>query len=680
MTRRLLPAFCLGLLALLGLCLVHLTQGTADVGAGDLWQWALGRAGDRTTDIVLASRLPRLAAGVLVGVALGASGATLQSVARNPLASPDTLAVNAGAYLALTVVAAFGLRVGLLGGTGVALVGGLGAAALAFVLTGAGGDAVRLVLGGSVLTMALASLTSALLLVFSQETQGLFAWGAGSLSQADPSASVQAAAVVGLTLLALLALAGHLDLLTLGDDQARTLGLNVLRTRLIAVVLAVLLAATAVALAGPLGFVGLCAPALVRLCGRWLKGLHRHRWMIPFASLIGALLVVASDVGLRAVLGAGEAASIPTGVITTLLGAVFLVVLSQGMRTGRADATAMVGRGRPRLARWAHWATLVAFVLVVLGGVTALLAGDGLLLMGDVWNWVLGQASPRITFMLDTRWPRVAAAVLAGMALALAGTLTQAVTRNPLADPGLLGVSAGAGAGALTVIVGATALAVPVTVAWINGFALLGALVAGGLLMALGSRGGFDPTRLVMVGLGLAAGFQAISTLLVVSTDPWNQTRAITWLGGSTYSTVSANLPPVLVLVVVVLVGVWAFRGDLDLIQLDPDTPRLLGVRHGRVRAGALVAAVLLTGAATAAVGVIGFVGLIAPHLARLLVGPDHRRMTGLSVALGGLVVLAADTLGRAALAPTQLPVGLVCSLVGAPLFWWLMFTHRAVK
>ncbi|WP_051139617.1 iron ABC transporter permease [Aestuariimicrobium kwangyangense] len=679
-TRPLFGWMVVGLVALAALSLLHLTQGTAGVGAADVWQWAIGRAGGQTADVVLASRLPRLAAGLLVGLALGGSGAALQSVARNPLASPDTLAINAGAYLTLAVVSAFGLHLGLLGGTGVALAGGLAAAGLAFLLTGASGDAVRLVLGGSVLTMALMSVTSALMLIFSQETQGLFAWGAGSLSQADPGAAVRATVVIGLALLALVAMGGRLDLLTLGDDQARTLGLNVVRTRLVVVVLAVLLAATAVALAGPLGFVGLCAPAIVRLSTRWLPGLHRHRWLVPSAALVGAMLVVGSDVALRSVIGAADAARIPTGVITTLVGAVFLVVLSQGMRTGRVDATAMVGHGRPPLGRLAPMVVLVAFLFVVVGGGVALLFGDGGLLMGDVWNWLQGEASGRISFMLDTRWPRVAAAVLAGMGLALAGTLTQAVTRNPLADPGLLGVSAGAGAGALTVIVGARALAVPLSVASINTFALVGALVAGGLLIALSSRGGFDPTRLVMVGLGLAAGFQALCTLLVVSTDPWNQTRAITWLGGSTYSTVASNLPPVGLLVVLVMVGVWAFRSDLDLVQLDPDTPRLLGVRHTRIRGGALLAAVLLTGAATAAIGVIGFVGLIAPHLARLMVGPDHRRQTPLAVALGGLVVLAADTLGRTVLAPAQLPVGLVCSLVGAPVFWWLLYRNRALR
>lgn len=672
----LLAWFGAGLTVLIGLALIHLTQGSADVRAADLIAWVTGAANQETGAVVVASRIPRLGAAIVVGMALGAAGAALQAIARNPLASPDTLAVNAGAYLALTVVAAFGISTGVLGGTLVALLGGLAGAGLAFVLTGGGGSTVRLILGGTVLALALSSITSALLIVFSQETQGLFAWGSGSLSQSDPGAVIQATMLIGLGLLALLALGGHLDLLQLGDDQARSLGLRVTRSRLAIVVVAVFLAGASVALAGPLGFVGLCAPALVRLLAPRVRGLHRHRPLVLAAALTGALLVLGSDVVLRGVIGAADAARIPTGVVTTLLGAVFLIVLSQGMRTGRSDATAVLIAGG-RLARWSVPITVGAGLLLALAAVAALLAGDGWLLLGDVANWLQGVASGRISFMLDARWPRVAAAVLAGAALALAGTLTQAVTRNALADPGLLGVSAGAGVGALVVIIGGSRLGVGIPIAGVTTGALLGALAAGMLLFLLSVRGGFDPTRLVLVGLGVAAGSQALSTLLVVSTDPWNQTRAITWLGGSTYGTMPASLPPVLLLVVMVGIGVHAGRHELDLVQLDVDTPRLLGVRHGRVRGLALAAAVLLAGAATAAVGVIGFVGLVAPHLARLLVGPEHRRMAALSAVLGALLVLGADTLGRSALAPAQLPVGLVCALLGAPLFWWLMYAQR---
>lgn len=672
----LLALFVTGLVLLTGLAVVHLTQGSADVHAAELVSWLLGEANQETGAVLIASRLPRLGAALIVGAALGASGAALQGIARNPLASPDTLAVNAGAYLALTVLAAFKISTGVVGGAAVALIGGLAAAGLAFLLTGAAGSTIRLILGGTVLALAMSSVSSALLIIFSQETQGLFAWGAGSLSQSDPGAVLQAALLIAAGLIAMGVLGGRLDLLQLGDDQARALGVNVTRSRLSIVVVAVFLSATSVALAGPLGFVGLCAPAIVRLIAPRVSGLHRHRPLVLAAALLGALMVLGSDVLLRAVIGAADAAQIPTGVLTTLLGAVFLVALSQGMRTGRSDATAVLVSGG-RLARWALPLTLGFAALLALGAIGALLAGDGWLLLGDLTNWLQGVASGRIAFVLDTRWPRVLAAILAGGALALAGTMTQAVTRNALADPGLLGVSAGAGAGALAVIVLGSRLSVVIPVAGVTVGALAGALIAGALLFALSARGGFDPTRLVLVGIGVAAGASALGTLLVVGTDPWNQARAITWLGGSTYGTMAASLPPLAVLLVVVGIGLAATRLELDLIQLDADTPRLLGVRHGRVRCAALLCAVLLAGAATAAVGVIGFVGLIGPHLARLLVGPEHRRMAALSVILGGLLVLVADTVGRSVMAPAQLPVGLVSALVGAPLFWWLMSAQR---
>lgn len=674
--RRLVVLFVVGLALLTGLALIHVTQGSADVHVTELVSWLFGGASQETDAVVVASRLPRLGAALIVGAALGASGAAMQGVARNPLASPDTLAVNAGAYLALTVLAAFRISTGIVGGAAVALIGGLAAAGLAFVLTGAAGSTVRLILGGTVLALALSSVTSALLIIFSQETQGLFAWGAGSLSQSDPGAVVQAALLIAVGLIAMVVLGGRLDLLQLGEDQARTLGVNVIRSQLSIIVVAVFLAATSVALAGPLGFVGLCAPAVVRMIAPRVPGLHRHRALVLAAALLGALMVLTSDVLLRAIIGAKDAAQIPTGVLTTLLGAGFLVALSQGMRTGRSDATAVLVSGG-RLARWSTALTIGFAALLALGAIGALLAGDGWLLLGDLTNWLQGIASGRIAFVLDARWPRVLAAILAGGALALAGAMTQAVTRNALADPGLLGVSAGAGVGALVIIVFGSRTGTTIPISGVTVGALTGALIAAALLFTLSARGGFDPTRLVLVGLGVAAGASALGTLLVASADQWIQSRAITWLGGSTYGTMPASLPPVAVLLVIVGIGVFATRHELDLIQLDADTPRLLGVRHGRVRGVALLAAVLLAGAATAAVGVIGFVGLVAPHLARLLVGPEHRRMTALAVVLGGLLVLGADTLGRSVMAPAQLPVGLVSSLVGAPLFWWLMSAQR---
>ena len=265
------------LLLLAGLLLLvagwHLTQGTSGVGVSELWALATGDS-DATTEstrqILVGSRIPRLAAGIAVGFALGIAGALLQSLTRNSLASPDTLAVTAGSYLAVVAVAAFGLTIPLWASGGVAFLGGLTAAVLVLGLSGAGTSTTRILLAGSAVALALQSATATLLILFSQNTTSLFAWGSGSLSQLGLTAFLYAApVVVAATVLGLL-LSRRLDLMVLGDDTASVLGVPVRSTRFIGIVLAVVLTAAAVTLAGPIGFVGLCAPVIVRLLGRVL--------------------------------------------------------------------------------------------------------------------------------------------------------------------------------------------------------------------------------------------------------------------------------------------------------------------------------------------------------------------------------------------------------------------------
>ncbi|HEY1119525.1 MAG TPA: iron chelate uptake ABC transporter family permease subunit, partial [Acidimicrobiales bacterium] len=282
------------LLILAALALVsgwHITQGTSTIGLGDLWRWVIGddAGDDRTADVLVGARIPRLAAGVAVGFALGVAGALFQSLARNALASPDTLAVTGGAYLAVTVVAAFGLSLPLWASGVTAFVGGILAATLVLGLAGgAGTSTTRLVLAGSAVALALQAGTSALLILFAEETTSLFAWGSGSLSQLGMRSFQQAAPVVVLATGCALLLARRLDLLGLGDDSAAVLGVPVRTTRALGTVLAVVLTAASVTLAGPIGFVGLFAPVIVRLCRRVVPAINRHLVLIPAAGLMGA--------------------------------------------------------------------------------------------------------------------------------------------------------------------------------------------------------------------------------------------------------------------------------------------------------------------------------------------------------------------------------------------------------
>lgn len=668
----LLTAALVGAVAVLAA--VHLSQGTAAVDAGDLIDLVLGRGTDADAVVVIASRWPRLAAALAVGVALGAAGCILQGLARNPLASPDTLAVEAGAHLALVASAVFSVTIPILGGVGIAFFGGVVAAAVLLGLTRGGGSPLRLVLAGTVLALALASVTSSLMILNTQDTRGLFAWGAGSLNQRGLDGIAQVTPVILIAVAIGLLLARNLDLLALGEEVARGLGVRVGLNRSVLALAAVLLTAAAVTIAGPIGFVGLSAPAMVALASSRIPPLLRHSWRIPVSALAGVLLVLASDVGLRLFFGAIEGVEVPTGVVTTVVGGLFLAVAAHRLHTGAADPQEGLRIGMNWGRR--HPAVLITGVaaLVVAAGAAALLLGDSALLFGDIGNWLTGQASRRISFILDARAPRVASALLAGAGLAVAGALVQGVTRNALADPGILGVSTGAGLGAVL-----TLIAVP-SASWlvVTGGAGLGGLIAATALFGLTMRGGLQQTRVVLVGIGLAAAAGAITSAVLVRTDPWNQAKAITWLGGSTYGAKWSQLVPLLIVLVISAVLLAATHADLDLLQVDEDTPRLLAVNPIRTRTILLALAVLLTGAATASIGVLAFVGLVAPHAARLLVGRHHRRLLPLSALLGAVLVVAADTVGRTVLAPNQLPAGLVTALVGAPYFLWLLTRVRA--
>lgn len=655
----------------------HLTQGTSAVGPADLIGLLTGDADQHVLDVLTASRLPRMLAGLSVGVALGVAGALFQSLARNPLASPDTLAVNAGAYFTIVLFAALGVSLPLVGEGVAAFLGGAAAAGLVLLLGGAGGSTTRLVLAGSALTLALSSATGALLLLFDQETTGLYAWGSGSLTQLDLAAVQQTAPVLALCVAGALALARALDLLTLGDDTAHVLGIKVQRTRVVGTVLAVLLASAAVTLAGPVGFVGLCAPAAVRLLVLVVPAVARHRVLIPMSALTGAIIVLLADAVLRAWLGAEAALAVPTGVATTLLGSVVLVVLARrapGSGPLRRPTSARAS-GRRRSPRTQAMVVLLLGAAVVGCLLLGLMAGYTWLLLGDLAVWARGDAVAVVSFAMDERSPRVVGAVLAGAALALSGTVVQAVARNPLAEPGLLGISGGAGVGGVIMV---TTSSTAASTADIAIAAAVGALASFAVVYALSWRGGLESDRLVLIGIGMWFGTTALTTLLVVRANPWDTPRIFTWLSGSTYDRSWEQVLPVLVALLLTLPLVWAAHRELDLLAVDDDTPRVVGVRLERLRLVALVAAALLASTAVTAVGVVGFVGLVAPHVARALVSGRHLVVVPTAVLVGAVLLSVADTIGRSVIAPAQIPAGLVVAVIGAPYFLYLLHRSRA--
>ncbi|AZH77328.1 MULTISPECIES: iron ABC transporter permease [Microbacterium] len=661
------PAVWTGVGVLIALAVVlvavacwHLTQGTSGAVFAD-------------TDVLWGSRVPRLAAGVAVGVALGVAGILLQSLARNALASPDTLGVTAGAYLAVTALAAFGIAVPVWASGAVAFAGGIVAAGIVLGLAGgAGSSTTRLILAGTALALAFQAATSTLLILFDEETKGLLAWGSGSLSQLGLTAFLQAAPVVVVVTVLALVLARRLDILSLGDDTASSLGVPIRSTRAIGILLAVTLTAVAVTLAGPMGFVGLCAPVLARLLTRVVPSLNRHVLLIPAAGLLGALVVILSDALLRALIGAEAAILIPTGVATTLLGAIVLVLMARRLR----DAGPTREPPRVRFGVRSRLRFRITLALVALGVVgvllLGLLAGHTWLLTGDIALWLQGQAPAPIAFALDERAPRIVAAVVAGAALALSGAVIQGVSRNPLADPSILGVTGGGGLGAVLVLTSITSS----TGGMIAG-AVTGSLLAFALVYLLSWRGGLNADRFLLIGIGVSYFTVSLTTFFLLRSNPWDTPKIYTWLSGTTYGRVWEQVIPLAIVLVIAVPFVVMSRRELDVLSLDEDTPRLVGIRLEPVRLTLLLVAAILAALSVTAIGVIGFVGLVAPHAARALVGARHSRVIPTAVLLGGLLVGIADTIGRTVIAPAQLPAGLVVALIGAPYFVWLLWRSR---
>ncbi len=277
-------------------------------------------------------------------------------------------------------------------------------------------------------------------------------------------------------------------------------------------------------------------------------------------------------------------------------------------------------------------------------------------------------------FIVNTlRLPRMLVAALVGMALGISGAILQGLTRNPLASPGILGINAGAGLVAVSLIV--VFENVPAGVIPLAAFA--GAFTVALLIYLLAWRGGDSPIRLILVGIGLAAVTGALTTLLITFGEINNVQRALIWLTGSVYGRSWDELWPLLPWVAIFAPLTFLLARDLNALNLGEDVAKGLGSPVAVRRGLLLLSSVALAGASVAAAGTIGFVGLMSPHIARRLVGPDHLGLVPTAGVIGALIVVGADLVGRTIFAPIELPAGLVTAAVGAPFFIYLLIRQR---
>ena len=297
----------------------------------------------------------------------------------------------------------------------------------------------------------------------------------------------------------------------------------------------------------------------------------------------------------------------------------------------------------------------------------------------DVLRALLGLTSgeENYAFIVNAlRLPRALVAFLVGAALALSGAILQGLTRNPLAAPEILGINAGAGLAAVTLIVAlpsAPAALVPPA-------AFAGAVAVAGALYLVAWRGGSSPVRLVLIGVGIGAVATALTTIMITYGEIEQVSQALVWLTGSVYGRSWEELWTLLPWLVAFGALALLRARHLNALSLGDEVAAGLGVGVERERGVLLLCSVALAAAAVATAGTVGFVGLMAPHIARRLVGPSHGGLLPAAAATGGTLVVVADLAGRVAFAPLEIPCGIVTSAVGAPFFIYLLYRSRDVK
>ena len=311
----------------------------------------------------------------------------------------------------------------------------------------------------------------------------------------------------------------------------------------------------------------------------------------------------------------------------------------------------------------------VGLLSAVLALVWALVAGDMPISLGEVFAALGGGEGMTADIIRELRLPRAVAAFVSGGLLATAGALMQVLLRNPLADPYILGISGGAAVGALLgMTLGVAALAV-------DALAFGGALTAMLLVFGLAhGDGSWTQTRLLLTGVIVAAGCGAAVSLMLALAPDTRVMSMLFWMMGDA-SAAARPWPAALVLVVAVA-AVQPFARDLNVLARGELSARALGVQVQRLRMALYVLASLLTATAVTLVGSVGFVGLIIPHLVRLVLGNDQRVLIPAAALAGGTLLTLADTAARTVIAPQQLPVGVLTALIGVPVFLFLLARH----
>lgn len=318
--------------------------------------------------------------------------------------------------------------------------------------------------------------------------------------------------------------------------------------------------------------------------------------------------------------------------------------------------------------------TTLAILLTIVAAIVSLGVGEMYIRPLDVVKALLGFGAEQDALIVQQfRMPRIIIAILVGAALAAAGAIMQGIVRNPLAAPDILGISSGASVAAVAFLL----LFENVSIKWLPPTSFLGAMATTILLYALAWKKGVTPLRLVLIGVGIKIAAGAVVTLLIMFSPFLLQNKALLWLTGSIYGVDWNDVLMILPWVVILIVAAALLARRVNIQQLGDDMATSLGSFLQLDRFLLLIICAALTGTAVSVGGDISFVALLAPHIAKQLIGPSFGGALPLSAFIGSLILLIADLIGRVAFSPLDIPVGVFTSAVGAPFFIYLLYKNR---
>lgn len=601
--------------------------------------------------------LPSIAIAVLAGGLLGLSSALLQQLIHNPLVSESTLAVASGAKMSLLLVAVFVPSWGLFDNIWVASIGAMFSMAVVFLLAlPSRFNPVILVLSGLIINILLTAIASLILLFYSESAMGVLLWGAGQLQQSSWQPVWQLA---GLTLLAsvfCLPFLKPLQLMSLDDRQAKSLGVPVNGIRAIVLLLVAMLVASVVSRVGVIAFIGLAAVSVVNTFA-----VRNIAEKLGYSFGFGAVLLWLT----HNVVGWIEwqwAWQIPAGAMTGILGMPLLLylILKQAKQPAKTEEMDSLHYQAKR-SYWGVWTVLFMMSFVIVLCFAPMLNATQQL----VWQWNMDWA-----WLQQFRLGRSLTAVAVGMILAMAGVLLQNLTRNPMASPEVLGISAGAALGIVLGFVGLPFLGMAINMATLAVTGLIGAMLVLALVLWLARL--VSSAYLLLVGVAISALFSGVMTFIQASGDPRLQ-AVLAWLSGSTYQSQPMWAWGFLVFAILMFSVVLVLIRPLQLFSLGADVAQARGLNSRIFSQFILFLVAMMSVVATLSIGPLSFVGLMIPHLALALGAVKLRSQLCLSAVLGAMLMLWADWVGRYVIFPYEIPAGTLAGVIGAGYFMLLM-------